>query len=128
VQNRASGFGVHTDQGLATTISGSPNVSVNDLAVKDVIKSAMALRQAEHAQTLTASKAGAPNYSAAAAAWPAQHDVRAFLLDKLDPDARAKLLGSLKKGTPEYEKFNRTLREAYEYGLMQRPGKSSNGP
>ncbi len=122
VQQRAAGFGVHTDQGLATTISGSPNVSVNDLAVKDVIKASMALRRAEHIQTLTSAQAGGPKYNEASAQWPATHDIRALTLDKLDPEARTKLLGSLKKGTPEYEKFNRTLGEAYATGVMTRPG------
>jgi len=128
VQSRAANFGVHSDQGLATTISGSPNVSVNDLAVKDVIKASMALRQAEHAQTLASAKAGPVNYTAASAAWPAQHDIRAFLLDKISPEARTKLLSSLKPGSPEYKKFNATLREAYDTGLMTRPGGAPNAP
>jgi hypothetical protein len=127
MQTRASNFGTHTDQALATAISGSPNVGVNDLAVEDVLKSSIALRRAEHAQTLSASQAGGPNYTGAAARWPAQHDIRAFAVDLMTPEARAKLLGSFRKGSPEWVKFNNSLREAYESGVMARPGKSNPG-
>jgi hypothetical protein len=121
VQSRAAGFGAHTDQQLATTISGSPNVHVNDLAVDDVIKTAMSLRRAEYAQVQQSKKAGGPGYTEAKADWASKNDVRAFSLDLLSPEARAKLLGSLKKGTPEYERFNNSLQAAYESGVMDRP-------
>lgn len=123
VQSRAANFGVHSDQGLATTISGSPNVGVNDLAVDEVLKASMAVRQAEHAQTLSAAKAGPVGYSQAKSDWASTHDIRAFLLDKISDEARAKLVGSIKPGTPERDRFNRTLSEAYETGLMTRKGR-----
>jgi hypothetical protein len=125
MQSRAANFGSHTDSALATAISGNPNVSVNDLAVEDVLKSSIALRRAEHAQTLSASKGGGPGYTQAAASWPAQNDVRAFALDLMSPEARAKLLGSIKKGTPEWRRFNNSLRSAYDSGIMSRPGGSN---
>jgi hypothetical protein len=125
MQSRASAFGSHTDSALATAVSGNPNVNVNDLTVDDVLKSTIALRRAEHAQTLSASKGGGPGYTQAAASWPAQNDVRAFALDLMSPEARAKLLGSIKKGTPEWRRFNNSLRSAYDSGIMSRPGGSN---
>jgi hypothetical protein len=128
VQTRAAGFGAHTDQQLATTISGSPNVHINDLAVDDVLKAMIATRRAEQAQTMEARKAGPIGYSDAAGSWSARNDIRAFSLDQLTPEGRAKLLGSLKKGTPEWTRFNNSLRSAYENGLMTPPGKQSEQP
>lgn len=126
VQTRAQGFGAHTDQQLATTISGSPNVHVNDLAVDDVIKASIALRRAEHAQVMQSSKAGGPNYTGQKAQWPAQNDIRAFSLDLLTPDQRNKLVSSL---TPaERRKFNSSLRTAYETGVMDRPSVPAAAP
>jgi hypothetical protein len=120
MQTRAAGFGHGTDAQLATTLSGSPNVGVTDLALHDLIKGSIALRRAEQAQTLTASKAGPQQYTNAASAWPAFHDIRAYTVDMLTPDARNKLISSLSPA--ERNKFNRTLREAYESGVLQRPG------
>jgi hypothetical protein len=123
LQTRAAGLGAHTDQQLATTISGNPNVHINDLAVDDVLKGLIAARRAEHAQTLESAKRGGPvNYLTESSSWPARNDIRAFTLDLLPPDQRAKLLGSIKKGTPEYERFNNSLRSAYDTGVMTRPG------
>jgi hypothetical protein len=120
MQTRAAGFGHGTDAQLATTLAGSPNVGVTDLALHDLIKGSIALKRAEQAQTLTASRAGPQDYLNAASAWPAFHDVRAYTIDMLTPDARNKLIKSLSPA--ELNKFRRTLREAYETGVLQPPG------
>jgi len=128
LQTRAAGFGTGTADHLATAAAGTPNVHVTDLALPDLIKMNMAARRAEQAQTMDARKAGPMGYSDAAGSWSSKNDIRAFALDQLSPEARTKLLGSLKKGTPEYTRFNNSLRSAYEHGLMTPPGKTSEQP
>lgn len=127
-QQRAGDFGVHSDAGLAQTVRGTPNVSINDLTAEELIPASMAVRRAQYVQHQSAKESGGNlGYLDAASKWPQTHDIRALTIDKLDDKQRAKLLGSLKKGTPEYQRFNNTLREAYKYGAMDRPGASS-GP
>jgi hypothetical protein len=112
---------VHTDQGLATTLSGNPGVHINDLAADEVAKAAIAVRKAEHAQHLFAAEGGRINYADKATEWATNRDVRAYLLDKMPSKDRARLMESLKPGSPDRKRFNDTLREAYDFGLMTRP-------
>lgn len=120
-QQRAATMGHGTDEQLATSLKATPNVSMNDLSVDDLIKSQIAMRRAEYAQVQQASRKGGPGYTEEKSRWPATNDIRAFSLDLLTPEARAKLLGSLRKGTPEYERFNNSLQAAYETGMIDRP-------
>jgi hypothetical protein len=126
-QQRANDFGVHSDAGLASAIRGQPNTSVNDLAAEELIPASAAVRRAQFIQHMASKEGGGLNYLNASSQWPASNDIRALTFDMLDEDKRKKLLASLKKGTPEYERFNNTLREAYKYGAMDRPGRG-NGP
>jgi len=126
-QQRANDFGVHSDQGLATAIRGQPNVSVNDLTGEELIPAAAAVRRAQYLQHMASKEGGGASYLNNSAKWGANRDIRALTFDILDDKQKAKLLSSLKKGTPEYERFNNTLREAYKYGVMDRP-RRGNGP
>jgi hypothetical protein len=123
---RANNFGPHTNDGLATAARGTPNVGINDLAVHELIPAAMAVRRAEHIQKMVAAKdpRGPGEYNLAKAEWASSHDIRALMFDTMAPEARAKLLASLKPGTAEYAAFNRTLREAYDLKIMERPKKA----
>lgn len=120
-QTRAAQLGVKTDQGLATAIAGNPNVHINDLAVTDVVKSAIALRRMEHAQTLVNEGAGPVGYSAMKSKWPTTQDPAAYAIDLMEPDARTKYIKALKG--PALERFNRSLEAAYASGVIDRPRK-----
>ncbi len=114
---RAASFGHGTDQQLATTITGNPNVHINDLAAVDVTKMAIATRAMEHAQTLYAAKFGPAGYTKAKADFAAQQDPRAYLMATglASPEQIAAWKDTLKGA--ERDKFNRSLRTAKEAGL-----------
>jgi hypothetical protein len=114
--------GLHgSDLQLATTVTGNPNVDINSMSIEDTVKMAIALRRMEHAQTLEASKAGGPRYTAEASRWPTSIDQRAFALDLMPAKDRDALLHSFKKGTPEYARFNKSLEAAHLSGVMLSP-------
>ncbi len=116
---RAASFGHGTDQQLATTITGNPNVHINDLAAVDVTKMGIATRAMEHAQTLYASKFGPANYTKAKADFAAQQDPRAYLMSMgLASPEQIDTWKKTLKGA-EREKFNTSLRTAKEAGLFQ---------
>jgi hypothetical protein len=119
-QQRAAGFGAHTDMQLATAISGNPNVHINDLANTDVVKAAIALRRMEQAQTLESSRFGGPSYTTAKAQWAAQQDPRAFAIDMMSPPQIKNLQQTLKG--PARDRFNASLRSAINNGLISPPG------
>jgi LysM repeat protein len=127
-QTRASGFGHGTDAQLATSITATPNVSMNDLAVDDLINVNIAMRRAEYAQSKWAERFGGPDYAKYKSDWARQNDIRAFGLDLMTPEARTKLLSSLKKGTPEYDRFNNSLRAAHDAGVIDMPAAPSPAP
>lgn len=116
---RAASFGHGTDQQLATTITGNPNVHINDLAAVDVTKMGIATRAMEHAQTLYASKFGPANYTKAKADFAAQQDPRAYLMSMglASPEQIDGWKKTLKGA--ERDKFNASLRTAKEAGLFQ---------
>lgn len=120
VMARASSYGHGTDMQLATTASGNPNVNINDVAVKDVLKMSIALRRMEHAQTLDSAKSGPVGYSKSSARWATGQDPRAYMVDMLTPEQLKKLNESLKG--KDREKFNRSLRSAVESGAIVMPG------
>ena len=132
-QQRAAGFGSHTDMQLATALSGSPNVHINDLAAEDVTKAAIALRRMEHAQYTMNSGAivndpisgaqkpgGAVNYATNKAAWAATQDPRAYAIDMMTPEQVANLQKTLKGA--ERAKFNASLKAAISSGVITPPG------
>jgi hypothetical protein len=122
VQTRNQQLGGHSDQQLATTISGNPNVEVTDLALPDLVRTSLAAQRAEQAQMHEGFKSGGPQYTESLSQWPKRNDVRAFAIDLMPPADRAKLIKSL---TPaEKTRFNNSLRSAYESGVIDRPGKS----
>lgn len=116
---RAQNLGPHTNEGLATATTGSPNVHINDLAGVDLIKAQLAIRNMEHAQVLQAAKTGGPNYTTAKAAFASQHDPRAYAIGTMSPDEIQKLQKTLKG--PERARFNQSLRAAIDSGVVERP-------
>lgn len=120
LQQRASSFGTHTDMQLATAASGSPNVHITDLAGIPLIKATIALRRMEQAQTLENAKLGGPNYTANTAAWSANQDPRAYMIDMMSPDQIKQLQSSLKGA--DRARFNNSLRAAIASGVVTPPG------
>lgn len=120
-QTRAAGFGADTNMKLATAISGSPNIHINQLSNVDVTRAAIALRRMEQVQTLEASRSGAPNYTNAAANISARLDPRAFAIDMMQPEQIIHLQKTLKG--PERAQFNRSLQMAIEDGVISAPGR-----
>lgn len=115
---RAQNLGPHTNEGLATATTGSPNVHINDLAGVDLIKAQLALRKMEHAQTLHAAAGGGPNYTQNKALVASQFDPRAFMIDTMSPDEIRNLQTTLKG--PERARFNRSLQAALDAGVIER--------
>jgi hypothetical protein len=119
VQARAGNFGVHTDAGLATATSGSPNVHVVDLATKDLIRAGIGIARMERAQVMQAAQAGPTGYLAAKADFAGQQDPRAFQIDMMSPD-EIKSLSKTLKG-PALDRFNSSLRAAIRSGVLTHP-------
>lgn len=113
---RAQNLGPHTNEGLATAVTGSPNVHINDLAAEDLIKVQLALRKMEHAQTLQAAAGGGPNYTANKSSLASQFDPRAFMIENMTPEEIANLNKTLKG--KERERFNRSLQIAIKSGVI----------
>lgn len=120
LQQRAAGFGAHTDMQVATAASGSPNVHVTDLAGIPLIKATIALKRMETAQALINSRGGGPGYLNNAAQWSSSQDPRAYMLDLMPPE-QVKQLQTTLKGA-ERAKFNASLRDAIQSGVVTPPG------
>lgn len=123
IQSRNQQLGGHSDQQLATTVSGNPNVQVTDLALPDLVRTALAAQRAEQSQMQEGFKAGGPRYTDALSKWPARNDVRAFALDLMPSDERDKFIKSLSPA--ERSRINSSLQSAYEGGIIDRPAKGA---
>jgi murein L,D-transpeptidase YcbB/YkuD len=120
--NARAAQGLHgSDMQLGAMISGNPNVDINSMSIEDTVKTAIALRRLQYAQHFMAKKAGPTGYANAASNFPTEHDQRAFYTDLMAQAEHSKLMKSLKKGTPEYERFNRSLKAAHDSGVMPAP-------
>jgi hypothetical protein len=115
---RAQNLGPHTNEGLATAVTGSPNVHINDLAAEDLIKVQLALRNMEHAQVIQAARGGGPNYTANKTFISSQHDPRAYAIATMRPEEIENLKKTLKG--PERRRFNQSLRAAIDSGVIDR--------
>ncbi len=115
-----------TNDKLAASFAGNPSVSISNAAAVDVAKTALALRKLQNAQLMAFEASGQPEsqFSKFASEFNATQDPRAYGLDMMTPDARAKLIGGLKGD--EKSKFAQSLRIAIQLGLVQPPG-AANG-
>jgi hypothetical protein len=121
--SRASMFGHGTDQALATSLVGSPNTHISNLAGVDLTKAIIGLRRMEQAQILDADKQGVQpgQYSTWASRWATNVDPRAFMVDLYDPQQLQSVAKTLK--TPvERQRFNRSVQLGIENGIITRPG------
>lgn len=116
---RASGATGTNDQ-LAAAFEANPSVKMNSASIENVLKSVIALRKMQAAQTLMAANANIPpeQYSQWIAKNQNQFDARAFAVDMMDDKAKAKLYDSLKKDKNAYQKFEKTLQFAHDAELV----------
>lgn len=134
---RASGSTGTNDQ-LAAAFEANPSIKMSQAATENVLKSVIALRKMQHAQTLLFGKQGLPEsqYSK----WIAENqnilDPRAFGFDIMDPKAKANLMRSMahqdKSGNwiankgkeKEFNKFESSLQFANDADLISPPGRN----
>ena len=117
-QARAVSLGGHTDSQLATTLTGSPNTHINDMAVGDVLKANIALRNMQRVQTMEAKNAGPLGFRDKAAEVAGQLDPRAFLLPMLNQQQRMDLQKNL--SGQERDRFNASVRLGIKHGAIDR--------
>jgi hypothetical protein len=118
-----------TDLRLVQTISGNPNLQMNDLTNRQLINFGIAVQRMGTAQSLEASRAqpNAPvgsnpvGYSGKAGTLGPTMDPRAFEVDLLPPDQRKKLIDSI-KSPAERAKFNYSYHIGLKNQLFSAPG------
>jgi hypothetical protein len=116
-QTRAASLGAHTDQQLATTLTANPSSHINDLAVADVLRANIALRNMQRVQTMAAAETGGPlGFNKQSASMAGVLDPRAFLLPMLSQQQRAALAKNLTGA--ERAKFNKSIDLGIQYGAI----------
>ena len=118
-QARAGLMGGHTDSQLATTLTASPNTHISDLAVGDVLKANIALRNMQRVQTMESKTAGPVGFQNKAADVAGQLDPRAFLLPMLDQKQRVDLANSI-TDKQERDRFQKTIELGIKHGAITR--------
>jgi hypothetical protein len=118
VAGRVGGFGAGTQEQLKLAVGGSPGVEIPDMATEHVVKMMMAARRMEHAQTLTASQFGGPNYTRNAGNIATQLVPQAFMVDLMSGDEIRKLERGLTGAARD--NFNASLALAMKTGAISR--------
>lgn len=117
---RSSGSTGTNDQ-LAAAFEANPSIKMSQAATETVLKSVIALRKMEHAQTLLFNEQGLPpnEYSKWVAKNQNVFDPRAFGFTDMSKEAKQKLISSL---TPKQkEKFEKSLEFAIKAELIAPP-------
>lgn len=119
---RGSGTTGTNDQ-LAAAFEANPSIKMSQAATANVLKSVIALRKMEQAQTLLFNKTGLPpdQYSKWIATNQNVLDARAFGFDMMDRDAKTKLIGQLKKDPKALKRFEDSLQFAHDAELIEPP-------
>lgn len=112
---------INTNDKLAAAFAANPSVGISNAAAVDVAKTALAQRRFQNAQLRAFEQSGGSpdKYTQFATQFAAEQDPRAYGLDMMGPEARAKLIGGLKGD--EKAKFAQSLRMAIALGLVQVP-------
>lgn len=126
-----------TNDQLAAAFEANPNVTMNGATIDTVVKSNIALRKMQHAQTLLFGQQNLPasEYSK----WISKNqnvlDPRAFGFDMMEPEAKTKLMNTIatqdktgnwiakKDKKKEFDKFEQSLSFANDAGLIEPPGR-----
>jgi hypothetical protein len=125
--------GAGTDMHLIQTITGTPNLHINDLTDRQLVDYGIAVQRMGSAQTLEASRGTLPNgqpgpvgsnpmgYSAKKGTLAPQLDPRAFEADLLNPDQLKQLNASITTKA-ERDKFNRSYQMGVDHQFFTGPG------
>jgi hypothetical protein len=114
-----------TNDQLAAAFEANPNVKMSGATIESVVKSNIALRRMQQAQTLLFGQQNLPpsEYSK----WISQNqnrlDPRAFGFDLMDATAKKKLIDSLSKDKKAYQKFETSLQFAHDAELIDKPNR-----
>jgi len=114
-----------TNDQLAAAFEANPNVKMSGATIENVVKSNIALRRMQQAQTLLFGQQNLPpsEYSK----WISQNqnslDPRAFGFDMMSPEAKKKLIDDLSKDKKAYQKFETSLQFAHDADLIEKPGR-----
>jgi len=145
VQGARAAGNTGTNDQLAAAFEANPNTTMNTATIENIVKSRVALKKMDAAQTLMFSqqkdKDGNPLPESQYSRWKAQNqnvlDPRAFGFDLMSPEAKTKLLtniGKIDKGSgewiakdkdhqKEFNKFESSLSFANDAGLIAPPGR-----
>lgn len=118
----AAAMGQGTDAKLATALSGNASTHISNLAAQDVVKATIGLErmQQAQAQAFDASGKSPQDYYKWSVDWNKNIDPRAFVMDKLSPDQRGKLVSSI-TDPQEKARFAASLRTAIKGGFLELP-------
>lgn len=126
-----------SDNQLAAAFEANPNTTMNTATIENIVKTRVALRKMQAAQTLMAAQQNIPKeqYSEWIARNQNQFDPRAFGYDLMNDEAKNKLRDTIsvkdkngdwvaKKGKEkEFQKFEKSISFANDAGLIEPPGK-----
>lgn len=114
-----------TNDQLAAAFAGNPDITMSKAATENVLKSVIALRKMQHAQTLLAESEGIKpeDYSKWVAKNQNNFDARAFGFDIMSDDAKKKLVTELKKDPKALKKFEYSLQFAHDADLIAPPAR-----
>lgn len=109
-----------TNDKLAAAFAGNPSVSISNAAAVDVAKSALALRRMKQAAYMEFESKNLPDdqFSKHFAKRINEIDPRAFGVDMMTPEAKAKLKTQLSKNKIEAERFEKSLELAHNLGFI----------
>jgi hypothetical protein len=137
IQAARSAGNTGTNDQLAAAFEANPNTTMNSATIENVVKSNIALRRMQHAQTLLFNQQGIDpsEYSK----WIAKNqnvlDPRAFGFDIMNNEAKKNLMSTMatqdksgnwvaKRGKEkDFQKFEQSLSFANDAGLIEPPGR-----
>lgn len=121
VSDRANTMGPHTNEGLASATSGTPNAHMTDLALEPLLKASIAIRHMEHAAVVVPAQSGGPNYATEKANFGTHQDPRAYAIEMMSPEEIRALHKSIKDPV-ERARFNKSYQAAIAAGILKKPG------
>lgn len=109
-----------TNDKLAAAFAGNPSVGISNAAAVDVAKSALSLRRMQHAvdQEFVTQNLPASQYSRWVAKRMQDTDPRAFGIDLMSKEKKAKLFEQVKKNPTEAQRFENSLNLAQNLGFL----------
>ena len=118
--SQSAQLGQGTNEKLASAITANASTHISNLAAQDVIKANIALERMKQAQALAFKNSGgdanAGNFSDWQLDFNKNTDPRAFLIDKLSPQDRSKMINGMKPA--EQKKFLNSVRLGINTGVL----------